>query len=37
LDNVSYILDSDHVKRGEALKFYVIRNGETLFGHLQAE
>jgi serine protease Do len=35
LDNVAYILDTDHVKRGLALKFYVIRNGETLFGHLQ--
>ncbi len=37
LDNVAYILDSDHVKRGEPLKFYVIRNGETLFGHLQVD
>ncbi|MDP6555735.1 MAG: trypsin-like peptidase domain-containing protein [Pirellulaceae bacterium] len=37
LDNVAYILDSDHVKRGSPLKFYVIRNGETLFGHLQID
>jgi len=37
LDNVDYILDSDHVKRGSPLKFYVIRDGETLFGHLQVD
>ena len=37
LDNVAYILDSDYVKRGSALKFYVIRNGETLFGHLKVD
>lgn len=37
MDNVAYILDSDHVKQGSPLKFYVIRNDETLFGFLQAE
>jgi len=37
LDNVAYILDSDHVKSGSPLKFYVIRNDETLFGFLSVE
>ncbi len=37
LDNVAYILDTDHVRGGAPLKFYVIRNGETLFGHLQVD
>ncbi|HUG71272.1 MAG TPA: trypsin-like peptidase domain-containing protein [Pirellulaceae bacterium] len=35
MDNVAFILESDVVRASEPVKFYVLRGGETLFGHLQ--
>ncbi len=35
MDNVAFILESDAVRSNEPVKFYVLRGGETLFGHLQ--
>jgi serine protease Do len=35
MDNVAFILESDVVRANEPVKFYVLRGGETLFGHLQ--
>lgn len=35
MDNVAFILESDIVRASEPVKFYVLRGGETLFGHLQ--
>lgn len=35
MDNVAFILESDIVRANEPVKFYVLRGGETLFGHLQ--
>jgi len=36
LDNIAYILESDEFRRAQPIKFYVLRGGETLFGHMQA-
>ena len=35
MDNVAFILESEAVRSNEPVKFYVLRGGETLFGHLQ--
>lgn len=35
LDNVAYVLESDVLSETDGVKFYVLRGGETLFGHLQ--
>ena len=35
LDNVAYVLESDVLSQNDAVKFYVIRGRETLFGRLQ--
>ncbi len=35
MDNVAFILESDVVRSNDPVKFYVLRGGETLFGHLQ--
>lgn len=35
LDNVAYVLESDVLSETDAVKFYVIRGRETLFGRLQ--
>ena len=35
MDNVAFILESDAVRSSDPVKFYVLRAGETLFGHLQ--
>jgi serine protease Do len=35
MDNVAFILESEAVRSSEPMKFYVLRGGETLFGHLQ--
>jgi serine protease Do len=35
MDNVAFVLESDIVRASEPVKFYVLRSGETLFGHLQ--
>jgi len=34
-DNVSYVLNHPRFKTFNPLKFYVVRKGETLFGHLR--
>ena len=34
LDNVAFILDSDEFRRSRPVKFYIVRGGETLYGHL---
>ena len=34
-DNVAYILDSDELRRGQSVKFYILRGQETLYGQLQ--
>ena len=35
LDNVAFVLESDVLNQEDAVKFYVLRGGETLFGRLQ--
>lgn len=35
LDNLAFILETDIVRESQPIKFYVLRGGETLFGHLQ--
>jgi serine protease Do len=35
LDNVSYILDRDDLETLQPLLFYILREGDTLFGHLR--
>jgi serine protease Do len=34
LDNIAYILDSDEFRRSQPVKFYILRDNETLFGHM---
>ena len=34
LDNVAYVLNRSDLAELEPLKFYIVRGGETLFGHL---
>jgi len=34
LDNINYVLGQPEIKRSGRVKFYVVRSGETLFGHL---
>ena len=34
LDNVAYVLNRSDLAELEPLKFYIVRSGETLFGHL---
>ncbi len=34
MDNMAYILDNDEFRRSQPVKFYVLREGETLYGHL---
>lgn len=34
-DNVAYILKSAEFQTQQPVKFYILRNGETLFGHMQ--
>lgn len=36
LDNIVYILGSPDFKQTQPAKFYIVRNGETLFGHIRA-
>lgn len=33
-DNVSYVVDHPQLSTFSPLKFYIVRNGETLFGHI---
>jgi serine protease Do len=35
MDNLAYILDSDEFRRSQPVKFYILRKGEILYGHLQ--
>ncbi|MBP90393.1 MAG: serine protease [Planctomycetaceae bacterium] len=35
MDNVAFVLESDVLDQEDAVKFYVLRGGETLFGRLQ--
>jgi len=35
MDNIAYILESDFLQSAEPLKFYLLRGGETLYGHLR--
>ncbi len=35
-DNISYILSSDEFQTNQPFKFYILRDGETLFGHMRA-
>ena len=35
MDNVAFVLESDVLDKEDAVKFYVLRGGETLFGRLQ--
>jgi serine protease Do len=35
LDNVAYILGSQEFRNSQAVKFYVLRGSETLYGHLR--
>jgi len=35
MDNVAFVLESDVLTQEDAVKFYVLRGGETLFGRLQ--
>jgi serine protease Do len=37
VDNMAYILESDVVREGTPLKFYILRGGETLYGHLEPQ
>jgi serine protease Do len=34
-DNVSYVLDHPDLSKFAPLKFYILRSGETLYGHLR--
>lgn len=34
-ENVSYVLDHPNLATFAPLKFYILRNGETLYGHMQ--
>ena len=34
LDNIAYILDSDEFRRTQPIKFYILRDDETLYGHM---
>jgi serine protease Do len=34
LDNVSYILGRNDIVGRDAVKFYILRGGDTLFGYL---
>ncbi|MCO6454921.1 MAG: trypsin-like peptidase domain-containing protein [Pirellulaceae bacterium] len=34
-ENITYILNSDEVRRGQPVKFYVLRGTETLYGQLR--
>jgi serine protease Do len=36
-DNISYILSSDEFRSNQSFKFYILRDGETLFGHMRPE
>jgi serine protease Do len=36
LDNIAYILDSDEFRRVQPMKFYILRDAETLYGHMRA-
>jgi len=36
-DNLNYILGSDVVRENEAVKFYVLRNEEMMFGEISPE
>ena len=33
-ENISYVMDHPQLKSFQPLKFYVVRNGETLYGYL---
>ena len=35
LDNVAYILGSEQFRNSQAVKFYVLRGNETLYGHMR--
>jgi serine protease Do len=35
LDNLAYILESEEFSNAQPAKFYILRNGETLFGQLR--
>ena len=35
MDNVAFVLESDVLQQEDAVKFYVLRGGETLFGRFQ--
>lgn len=37
VDNLAYILESDVVREGSALKFYILRGNETLYGHIEPQ
>jgi serine protease Do len=34
-DNVRYIMGREDIEQLQPLKFYILRGGETLYGHLQ--
>ncbi len=34
-DNISYILNSGEFRSDQSFKFYILRDGETLFGHMR--
>lgn len=34
LDNMAYILENDEFRRSQPAKFYILRDGDTLYGHL---
>ena len=34
IDNMSYILGNDEFRRSQPAKFYILRDGDTLYGHL---
>ncbi len=36
LENVAYILNSDEFHRTQPCKFFILRNGETLYGNIRA-
>jgi serine protease Do len=36
-DNISYILSSGEFRSNQSFKFYILRDGETLFGHMRPE
>jgi serine protease Do len=37
VDNLAYILESDVIREGTPLKFYILRGTETLYGHLEPQ